>query len=81
MNGVILIPPLEEGDEDVTVVVDEILQDEFFKTISNQLQSIDQFFKKEESRLEFSLSELEDQVSCVHGYMYWMSMIHVHVYS
>lgn len=58
-----LIPPLEETDVDVAVVVDERLQDEFFKKISNQLQSINQFFKKEESRLEFSLSELEDQVS------------------
>ena len=60
-----LLPPSEEPQclEEVTVEVDETLQDEFFRNVASQLQSVDQFFKKEELRLQFSLSELEDQVS------------------
>ena len=44
------------------VVVDEVMQEEFFRKVSNQLETITQFFRKEESKLQFSLSELEDQV-------------------
>ena len=64
-EGAHLLPPSEEPQylEEVTVEVDETLQDEFFRNVASQLQSIDQFFKKEESLLQFSLSELEDQVS------------------
>ena len=59
------LPPSEEPQyiEDIAVEVDETLQEEFFRNVASQLQSIDQFFKKEESLLQFSLSELEDQVS------------------
>ena len=57
--------------EEVAVEVDETLQEEFFRNVASQLQSIDQFFKKEESLLQFSLSELEDQVSfCVVNRLY-----------
>ena len=56
---------MEEGADEV----DETLQEEFFRNVASQLQSIDQFFKKEASLLQFSLSELEDQVSfcIIHG--------------
>ena len=58
------LPPSEEPEymEEGADEVDETLQEEFFRNVASQLQSIDQFFKKEESLLQFSLSELEDQV-------------------
>ena len=56
---------MDEGADEV----DETLQEEFFRNVASQLQSIDQFFKKEVSLLQFSLLELEDQVSSciIHG--------------
>ena len=54
-------------EEEGVVEVDTTLQEEFFDKVDSQIQSITQFFKKEESGLQFSLSELEDQVST---YMY-----------
>jgi hypothetical protein len=48
--------------EEVVVDVDEDLQEEFFRKVDAQLQSIDKFFSKEEVDLQFALSELEEKV-------------------
>lgn len=60
-------PSEEESTDEAAVVVDETLQEEFFAKVLGQLLSINHFFKKEESRLQFSLSELEDKVLDVMG--------------
>lgn len=57
------LSPEELHEEEAVVEVDIALQEEFFDMVGSQLQSITQFFKKEESGLQFSLSELEEQVS------------------
>ena len=44
------------------VAVDESLQEEFFRIVDAQLQSIAQFFRKEEIDLQCALSELEEKV-------------------
>ena len=48
--------------EEVVVAVDESLQEEFFRIVDAQLQSIAQFFRKEEIDLQCALSELEEKV-------------------
>lgn len=53
--------PLEESSP-VDIAVDEALQEEFFQKIFSQLESIHRFYRMEESKLVFALSEIQEQV-------------------
>lgn len=52
--------------DDGGVEVDESLQEDFFKRVDSQLQSINEFFQFEESRLQYSLSEMNKKVAHTH---------------
>ena len=44
------------------IAVDEALQENFFERIFSQLDSINRFYRMEESKLVFALSEIQEQV-------------------
>ena len=48
--------------EEAAPAVDEALQEEFFQKVLSQLHTITEFYRMEETRLQFSLTELQGQV-------------------
>ena len=56
----LLLPTEDTSPEHVTV--NKTLQEEFFQKIFLQLESINRFFRMEESRLIFGFTEIQEQV-------------------